>query len=86
MQLTWVGQVPVKDMRHLLLVLPPAVILLTYTISKTEEDMDRKNMFFIPIYLTLFIDTGFLMVYYDINWHINSRELEQIFNPPLIPS
>ena len=86
MQLTWVGQVPVKDMRHLLSVLPPAVILLTYTISKTEEDMDRKNMFFIPIYLTLFIDTGFLMAYYDINWHINSRELEQVFNPPLITS
>jgi hypothetical protein len=85
MQLTWVGQVPVEDMRYFLPVLPPAAILSAYTISKTAEGREnRKNMFFILLSLTLLIITGFLIAHYGINWQIHRRELGRIFNPPLI--
>ena len=81
-----VGQAPVEDKRYFLPVFPPAAILSAYTISKTAEGRDRKNMFFILLSLTSLIITGFLMTHYDINWQIRSRELGRIFNPTLITS
>jgi hypothetical protein len=84
MQLTWVGQVPVEDMRYFLPVLPPTAILTAYTLNKIKGKESRKNLFFVMLPLTLLIITGFIMAHYGINWQIHRRELGRIFEPYFI--
>ena len=84
MQLTWVGQVPVEDMRYFLPVLPPTAILTAYALNKIKGKESRKNLLFVMLPLTLLIITGFLMAHYGINWQIHRRELGRIFEPYFI--
>ena len=85
MQMNWVGQVPVEDMRYFLPVLPPTAILSAYAIGQTAKSWEnRKNRYFVLTLLSLIILTGFLMAHYGINWQIHRRELGPIFNPPMI--
>ncbi len=77
MQLSWVGRIPMEDMRYFLPVLPAAAILVAAILQ------DRKPYMKITI-VSLFISTGILMGYYTINWQINRRFLGPVFNPPLI--
>jgi len=84
-QLTWVGQVPVEDMRYFLPVLPPTAILSAYAIGHNAKDLKNgsaKSLLFIS--LALLTITGFLMAHYGINWQIHRRELGPIFYPPLM--
>ncbi|HDM67288.1 MAG TPA: hypothetical protein ENG62_02745, partial [Thermoplasmatales archaeon] len=77
MQLSWVGKIPMEDMRYFLPVLPPAAILVADTLQ------DGKPYMKITI-VSLFISTGILMSYHAINWQINRRLLGLVFNPPLL--
>jgi hypothetical protein len=79
MQMTWVGKVPVEDMRYFLPVLPPTAILSAYATNRIG-----KNKVFISALLALLIIIGFLMAHYGINWQIHRHELGWIFNPPSI--
>ena len=76
MQLSWVGKVPMEDMRYFLPILPAAAILTASVINREDR--------FTMIIIILFILTGFIMGYYSIYWQINRRILGPSFNPPVI--
>ena len=76
MQLSWVGKVPMEDMRYFLPILPAAAILTASVVNKDNR--------FAMIIIILFILAGFTMGYYSISWQISRRILGPSFNPPII--
>lgn len=78
MQLSWVGQVPVEDMRYFLPVLPPTAILSAYAINQTTKNWEDEPLLY--MLLASLIAGGFLIGYYGINWEIYRHEPR----PPII--
>jgi len=75
MQLSWVGQVPVEDMRYFLPVLPPTAILSAYAIKEsTKNRANEKNRFFPFVLLGLLIIAGFSIGYCGIDSELYRNE------------
>jgi len=75
MQLNWVGQIPIEDMRYFLPVLPPTAILSAYAINEsTKNQANEKNRFFPIVLLGLLIIAGFLMGYCGIYSELHRDE------------
>ena len=75
MQISWVGQVPIEDMRYFLPVLPPTAILSAYAINQSTKNWaNRKNKFFLFVLLGLLIIAGFSIGYYGINLELYRNE------------
>lgn len=83
MQLSWVGKVPIEDMRYFLPILPPTAILTAYVIKQFMKK-SKNHTFFIILITSLFLLIGFIMAGYGMNWQLHRRELGPIFQPPTI--
>jgi hypothetical protein len=89
MQMGWVGQVPVEDMRYFLPVLPPTAILsahaLCYSMDWTKDKTKHnKNKSLVLVSIVLLICVSFLMADYGISWQLHRSELGRFFNPPIV--
>ncbi|HEC92248.1 MAG TPA: hypothetical protein ENI51_04525, partial [Candidatus Atribacteria bacterium] len=79
MQLSWVGQVPIEDIRYFLPVLPPTAILSAYAINEsTKNQANEKNRFFSIVLLGLLIIAGFLIGYCGIYSELHRNEPKPI--------
>ena len=75
MQLSWVGQIPIEDMRYFLPVLPPTAILSAYAINEsTKNQANEKSKFFPFVLLGLLIIAGFLIGYCGIYSELHRNE------------
>ena len=84
MQMSWVGQIPVEDMRYFLPVLPPTAILSAYAMCQIVKRWEARKNQYLVIILSMIALTGFIMAHYGINWQLHRRQLGPIFTPPII--